>query len=155
MPFLKNNGYCVFALTYGARPGLPWPFTAIGGMTDMNISAQQLGAFIDKVLAATGARQVDIVGHSQGAMIPTLYAKYLGGAKKIDHYVSLAPNWHGTSALGADAILVVQNGCPIDHTEHAGLVGSKRAAFFVLNALDPANPRPARCLPAAPFTGSA
>ncbi|MBE7161161.1 MAG: lipase, partial [Williamsia herbipolensis] len=50
--------------------------------------------------------------------------------------------------------IVVQDGCPQDLTEHAGLAGSRRAATFVLNALDPVHPRPAVCERAAPFTGS-
>ena len=49
--------------------------------------------------------------------------------------------------------IVVQDGCPVDYTEHAGIAGSRRAAYFVLNALDPANPRPVPCDRAAPITG--
>src|SRR5687767_5094518 len=30
-PLLKNNGYCVFAPTYGTLPGLPYPVEALGG----------------------------------------------------------------------------------------------------------------------------
>ena len=53
-----------------------------------------------KVRQSTGARQVDILGHSQGTLMPDYYAKFLGGAPYIHSYVSLAPLWHGTS-LGA------------------------------------------------------
>lgn len=94
-PLLKNNGYCVFAMTYGALP-LPYPLNALGGLGDMRASAADLAAFVDKVLAATGASKVDLVGHSQGTLMPDYYVKYLGGAAKVDHYISLAPLWHGT-----------------------------------------------------------
>ncbi|NUS43203.1 MAG: alpha/beta fold hydrolase [Mycobacteriaceae bacterium] len=95
-PLLANAGYCVYALTYGA-PALPWPLAALGGMgASVEQSAAQLSAFVDRVLAATGARQVDLVGHSQGTLMPNYYAKRLGGASKIDKYVSLAPVWHGS-----------------------------------------------------------
>jgi hypothetical protein len=40
---------------------------------------------------------VDVLGHSQGTLMPDYYAKFLGGATKIDKYVSLAPLWHGTN----------------------------------------------------------
>jgi triacylglycerol lipase len=96
-PLLRNNGYCVFALTYGATSSVPYQ-GAFGGLGDIRDSAGELGAFVDRVLAATGASKVDIVGHSQGTLMPNYYAKFLGGAPKIDHYVSLAPLWHGTSA---------------------------------------------------------
>lgn len=96
-PLLKNNGYCVFALTYGATLPLPFP-GAFGGLGDMKVSAQQLAVFVDRVLAATGATKVDIIGHSQGTLMPNYYAKFLGGGPKIGRYISLAPLWHGTGA---------------------------------------------------------
>ncbi|WP_164877611.1 alpha/beta fold hydrolase [Prescottella agglutinans] len=100
-PLLANEGYCVFALTYGAFEDLPWPILAIGGMKPIEQSAQQLSDFVDRVLQSTGARKVDLVGHSQGTLMPTYYVKRLGGADKVDKYVSLAPLWNGTDAFGA------------------------------------------------------
>lgn len=42
-PLLKNNGYCVYALTYGQSPAAPAPFANIfGGFTEMEVSATQL-----------------------------------------------------------------------------------------------------------------
>lgn len=99
-PLLKNNGYCVFALTYGVNPGTPLPLDQFGGLTPIEQSAQELKAFVAKVLAATGAAKVDILGHSEGTVMPDYYAKFLGGARYIAHYVSLAPLWHGTNPLG-------------------------------------------------------
>ncbi|HET6167473.1 MAG TPA: alpha/beta fold hydrolase, partial [Marmoricola sp.] len=99
-PLLRNNGYCVFALTYGATLPLPYP-GAFGGLGDIRVSAQELGDFVDRVLAATGATKVYIVGHSQGTLMPNYYAKFLGGAAKIDKYVSLAPLWHGTGTTAS------------------------------------------------------
>lgn len=99
-PLLADNGYCVFALTYGVYPGDPLPLSQVGGREPMQTSAAQLSAFVDRVLAATGASKVDILGHSEGTVMPDYYAKYLGGASKIDKYVSLAPLWHGTNPAG-------------------------------------------------------
>ncbi|TQF73342.1 alpha/beta fold hydrolase [Rhodococcus spelaei] len=95
VPLLRNEGYCVFALTYGTIPGTAWPLSAIGGIGSMKDSAHQLGAFVDDVLAATGADKVDVVAHSQGTLMPNYYVKFLGGAAKVDKYVSLTPLWRG------------------------------------------------------------
>ncbi len=95
-PLLKNNGYCVFALNYGT-PDLTGQ---VYGTTDIPASAQQLGTFIDQVRASTGAAKVDIVGHSQGGMMPRWYLRFLGGAAKTGTLVGLAPSNHGTNLFG-------------------------------------------------------
>lgn len=225
VPMLKNRGYCVFALTYGALAGLPWPFTAIGGMDRIDVSAAQLAKFVDKVRAATGAQTVDIVGHSQGTYMPAYYLKELGGAAKVTKYVSLAPLWKGTGSvnpsmnqlgrmlgdvpmpmcIGCGGMLpgssiyqkiwtggspyvkgvdytnimtrydelvvpytagdvpgrpgesvkniVVQDTCAQDYSDHLAIAGSRRAAYMVLNALDPAHPVTVPCEFVPPFTG--
>ena len=91
-PYLASRGYCVFALNYGTTNGIP----ATGPVAD---SARELAPFIDAVLAATGARQVDVVGHSQGGMMSRYYLGFLGGAKKVDALVGIAPSNHGTEGL--------------------------------------------------------
>jgi triacylglycerol esterase/lipase EstA (alpha/beta hydrolase family) len=99
-PLLKNTGYCVYALTYGQSAQAPAPFRdTFGGFTKIEQSAKQLKAFVAKVLAQTGAKRVDILGHSEGTVMPDYYAKFLGGARYIDKYVSLAPLWHGTDLV--------------------------------------------------------
>jgi triacylglycerol esterase/lipase EstA (alpha/beta hydrolase family) len=101
-PLLKNNGYCVFALNYGQQPGAniasTSPGSTVTGATGpIEDSAVQLSAFIDRVTAATGAAKVDIVGHSQGGMMPRYYLKYLNGAASVDKLIGLAPSNHGTT----------------------------------------------------------
>jgi len=97
-PLLHNRGYCVFALNYGAQNGSG----AVGvyGIGDIAQSAVQLSTFVDQVLAATGAEKADLVGHSQGGMMPRYYLKYLGGAAKVHALVGLSPSNHGTSLDG-------------------------------------------------------
>ncbi|HKO38337.1 MAG TPA: alpha/beta fold hydrolase [Solirubrobacterales bacterium] len=106
-PLLKNNGYCVFALNYGDYNGSG----AIGvyGVDDIPTSAGELNAFVDKVRAATGAAEVDIVGHSQGGMMPRYYLKYLGGASEVRALVGLSPSNHGTTL---DGLFVLANFFP-------------------------------------------
>jgi triacylglycerol lipase len=99
-PVLANNGYCVFALTYGRLPNTAIPGYRPGGVARMEDSAQQLADFVDQVRSATGAEKVDIVGHSEGSLMPNWYVKYLGGAAEVDHYVAITPVWHGTNLAG-------------------------------------------------------
>lgn len=225
VPMLKNRGYCVFALTYGALPGLPWPFTAVGGMDKIQVSAAQLAKFVERVRKSTGAETVDLVGHSQGTYMPTYYLKYYGGADKVSNYVSLAPLWKGTGSgtppmrtlgqllgnvpmpmcIGCGGMMpgsdinnkiwsggspyvkgvnytnimtrydelvipytagyvrgrkgenvkniVVQDSCAQDYSDHLAIAGSRRAAYFALNALDEKNPVTVPCSFVPPFTG--
>lgn len=97
-PLLHNRGYCVFALNYGSHNGSG----AIGvyGIGDIAASAQQLDAFVDQVLAATGADEVDLVGHSQGGMMPRYYLKNLGGAAEVNALIGLSSSNHGTTLNG-------------------------------------------------------
>jgi triacylglycerol esterase/lipase EstA (alpha/beta hydrolase family) len=97
-PLLKNNGWCVFALNYGSYAGSG--ALGIYGTGEIRNSAQELSAFVDKVLAATGAAQVDLVGHSQGGMMPRYYLKFLGGGAKTHALVGLSPSNHGTTVDG-------------------------------------------------------
>lgn len=95
-PRLAAAGFCVFALNYGCQSGQQ----VVCGTGPIEDSAAQLSAFVDRVLAATAAEKVDIVGHSQGGMMPRYYLKFLNGAAKVDRLVGLAPSNHGTTVDG-------------------------------------------------------
>jgi Lipase (class 2) len=120
-PYLASAGYCAYATTYGeAIPGVP-----VGGLTAIPQSATQIAAFIGQVRASTGAKKVDLVGHSEGAFEALYGPKFVSGeASEVDRVVALAPPTHGTTfaslvtiagdlgALAAvDAVLAV-GGCP-------------------------------------------
>jgi triacylglycerol esterase/lipase EstA (alpha/beta hydrolase family) len=99
-PRIKAAGYCVFALTYGVDARTrAWPYSP-GGVIAMERTARELKAFVHRVLAATGASQVDLVGHSEGTVMPRYYLERLGGAPKVKHFVALTPLWRGTEAFG-------------------------------------------------------
>jgi triacylglycerol lipase len=224
-PLLKNNGYCVYALTYGTLPGE----SIIGGLAPMEQSSQQLKAFVAKVLAATGARKVDLVGHSEGTVMPQYYLKFLGGARYVDKYVALTPIYAGTTLYGVSTVvntamatlpgvttalekavatgcgscaeflqgsafntalnrdgvaapgvtyttimtkydelvrpytsgylagatnIVLQNQCPLDFSEHLAVAFDPTAAQDILNALDPAHPKPVPCTLVLPAVGA-
>jgi triacylglycerol lipase len=84
-PVLEHAGYCVFALDYGRR-----------GTQEIASSAIELKAFVARVLRATGAARVDLVGHSQGGMMPRYYIKFLGGSAFVRDLIGLAPSNYGT-----------------------------------------------------------
>ncbi|GGS71376.1 MULTISPECIES: esterase/lipase family protein [Streptomyces] len=100
-PYLTSRGYCVYSLDYGELPGVP----LFHGLGPIDKSAEQLSAFVDKVLAATGAAKADLVGHSQGGMMPRYYLRFLGGAAKVNALVGIAPDNHGTDLDGLTHLL--------------------------------------------------
>jgi triacylglycerol esterase/lipase EstA (alpha/beta hydrolase family) len=97
-PLLANAGYCVYAFNYGETS------LSFGGRVDgLNYiaqSAEELGWFVEWVRWVTGAERVDLVGHSQGGMMPNYYIDYLGGGSKVHTFVALAPSNHGTNLDG-------------------------------------------------------
>jgi triacylglycerol esterase/lipase EstA (alpha/beta hydrolase family) len=99
-PILANHGYCVFALNYGGGS----TSDNLQGTGDIPTSARQLATFVNAVLFLTGASKVDIVGHSQGGMMPRYYIKNLGGAAKVDKLVALSPSNHGTTLSGLTSL---------------------------------------------------
>ncbi|WP_031075600.1 esterase/lipase family protein [Streptomyces sp. NRRL S-118] len=117
-PYLVRRGYCVFSLDYGQLPGVP----LVHGLGPIEKSAEQLDAYVDKVLAATGAAEADLVGHSQGGMMPRYYLKFLGGADEVNALVGLAPDNHGTTLLGFTKLLPYFPGV-------AGLISEKTPAL--------------------------
>ncbi|MER0444795.1 alpha/beta fold hydrolase [Streptomyces sp. Edi4] len=100
-PYLVDRGYCVFSLDYGQLPGVP----LFDGLGPIDQSAAQLATFVDKVLAATGTPKADLVGHSQGGMMPRWYLRFLGGAAKVNALVGIAPDNHGTTLDGLTQLL--------------------------------------------------
>ncbi len=108
-PLLANNGYCVYGFNYGATLASfeLWPFIGprIDGLGHIESSAKELSSFVSKVLSKTGASKVDLVGHSQGGMMPNYYIEDLGGASKVNELIGLAPSNHGTTLDGLTKLL--------------------------------------------------
>jgi triacylglycerol esterase/lipase EstA (alpha/beta hydrolase family) len=124
-PLLANNGYCVFALNYGSYNGSG--SLGIYATGPIENSAEQLSRFVNRVLAATGASKVDLVGHSQGGMMPRYYIKHLGGASTVHTLVGLAPSNHGTTLNGIFTLAgyfpgsnVFLTDCPACREQEAG-----------------------------------
>lgn len=94
-PVLRAYGYCVFAVNFG---GPSW--SIFKGVGDLPTSAAEIGRYVDRVRAATGAARVDLVGHSQGGSVARYYANLIGGSTKVDKVVALAASNHATTVSG-------------------------------------------------------
>jgi triacylglycerol esterase/lipase EstA (alpha/beta hydrolase family) len=116
-PVLVNHGYCVFAFNYGGSSST----AVIQGTGEIAASAATMSSFVDQVLAATGASQVDVVGHSQGGMMPRYYINFLGGAQKVHTLVGLAPSNYGVgTASGTSSSDTSDSNCEACSEQMAG-----------------------------------
>ncbi|WP_067814788.1 esterase/lipase family protein [Nocardia inohanensis] len=116
---IKDAGFCTFTLNYGRSDliqggGLGSILPGTMGTGYIQDSAKQLSAFVDRVLAATGAGQVDIVAHSQGGPMSGWYTKYEGGAAKVHNMITFGATNHGTSLDGIGALGRAINNLGID-----------------------------------------
>ncbi|KAF9277487.1 hypothetical protein BGZ68_009249 [Mortierella alpina] len=100
---LTQSGYCVYQLLYGVMPSSP----DYGGMSDIQDSAKELSAFVEKVLDSAGASQVDLIGHSQGTVVARWYVKFLDKGNKVRSVVSVAPVGRGTTLQGLGSVFKV------------------------------------------------
>jgi triacylglycerol esterase/lipase EstA (alpha/beta hydrolase family) len=112
-PELAKDKRCVYWIDYGTPDG-----TLLFGGESMYDSVNEVSAFVDKVLASTGAAHVNIVGHSMGTAVGTMYTKKHGAAK-VKHYVGFGSAVHGTTLLGLNKLAlalkvdqVVDDVCP-------------------------------------------
>lgn len=106
-PVLRAHGYCVFSTDYGVGQ-----LGSLGAVSPIDVSAAQIAAFIDQVLATTGAEKVDVIGHSMGGAVPFYYLNYLGGIPKVDDYIAMAAPLDGTTLSGLQTMFAAI----LDHT---------------------------------------
>lgn len=111
-PQLKKDGFCVYTPNLGRaelwnKGGLGSLLPNTFGVAPIEHSVDQLSQVIEAVLRSTGAKQVDLVGHSQGGVIARYYAKFGGGAdtaqperNKVGKIITLGATNHGTTLGG-------------------------------------------------------
>ncbi|MFE5299766.1 lipase family alpha/beta hydrolase [Streptomyces sp. NPDC056632] len=64
---------------------------------DLRTAAELLGRHVEEVLARTGHREVDLVGHSLGGLIARYYVQRLGGDARVRTLVMLGTPHSGTT----------------------------------------------------------
>ncbi|MBF6098544.1 lipase [Nocardia cyriacigeorgica] len=116
---IKDAGFCTFTFNYGRSNlleggGLGSVLPGVMGTGYIQDSAKQLAVFVDRVLAATGASEVDIVAHSQGGSMSNWYTKFDGGAAKVKNLITYGATHHGTSLDGIGALGRAINNLGID-----------------------------------------
>ena len=104
-PILANAGYCVYALNYGQAATTTLTGGRVSSIGAIQDSADQLASFVTQVRSETGAGRVDLVGWSQGGMMPRWYMTKDGGAPDVHELVGLAPSNHGTTLDGLLALI--------------------------------------------------
>ena len=105
---LAARGHCVFGTNYGQeRPGGPF------GHAHLDISGEEIKGFIQGVLQSTGAKQVDVIGHSAGTGVLANYIMKRGGAAHVRRLVSFGGLHHPYAHVGLanviDATLFLPN----------------------------------------------
>lgn len=92
--YLARHGFWVWGYDYGdmLAPG----FFGVG---DLDAIVEDVAENVERVLRQTGAEKVDIVAHSQGALMTKMYIAR-GGAAKVRRVVAMGGNFHGTDFRG-------------------------------------------------------
>ncbi|KAF7589012.1 hypothetical protein BBP40_004839 [Aspergillus hancockii] len=94
--WLQSQGYCTYAQTYGTYDGFP----LVGGLRPIADSSAEIAAYIRTVAAKTGAKKVDLVGHSEGGFQSLYVPKFQGVSNLVDKIIAIAPPTHGSNAGG-------------------------------------------------------
>ncbi|WP_297006503.1 triacylglycerol lipase [uncultured Corynebacterium sp.] len=95
---LRDDGFVVFAPDYGRH-----------GTGEIRQSARDVAAYIDQVLAATGADKVDVVAHSQGGLLARYLINQEGFDAKVHHLVTLSAPHHGTTVSAQLTSIIAAN----------------------------------------------
>jgi triacylglycerol esterase/lipase EstA (alpha/beta hydrolase family) len=124
---LRRDGWTVYTITM--------PMQGLAGVRD---GAAALARKVEQVRAATGAEDVDLVGHSQGGLMIRWYAKFLGGAQHIGRAITLATPHNGVSGPYGPLADIVR-GAGLERMFSTGLVELLRNSpeMRALNAGDP------------------
>lgn len=84
---LVDDGFIVVSFNIGAL-----------NVRDIRRSAFMIHRKIDRILAETPAKKIDILGHSMGGLIGLYYVKKLGGAARVRRLIMMGTPVNGTWA---------------------------------------------------------
>ncbi|MFA8438521.1 esterase/lipase family protein [Pueribacillus sp. YX66] len=98
--YTGNDWNFISLMNYLKRQG--WPDSHVSAIQYSNNlgsnvnNAHELSAFVDNVLARTGADKVDLVAHSMGGLSTRYYIKNLDGGSKVANLVTIGSPHQGT-----------------------------------------------------------
>jgi hypothetical protein len=170
-PMLANAGYCVYGINYGATRWTTQSGDHSYAVDKIENSAAQLAHLVDQALGwttepdGTHPVQVEIVGHSQGGMMPRYYIEHgwncaalvatayatrctqddiagVPGASRVHLLVGLAPSNHGADAYGLVPLfqkLFGANTFTFPEQSGCGACGEQEAGSPFLSALNGPN----------------
>lgn len=84
---LEEDGFCVLSFNLG-----------VINLRDIRTSAFRIHRKIEALLAETGVKEVDIIGHSMGGLIGLYMIKKLGANKRVRRFILMGSPVHGTWA---------------------------------------------------------
>jgi triacylglycerol esterase/lipase EstA (alpha/beta hydrolase family) len=138
-PALRRAGWCVFALNYGDEADSALGVNpALKATGDIRQSARELAG---SQFLATLNRGGDTVPGVAYTVIVTRYDEITTPYRSS--FLSAGP---GATVRN----VTLQDGCPIDRSDHLSMSYDPRAIGYVTNALDPAHAAPPPCVPALP-----
>ncbi|QGU05835.1 esterase/lipase family protein [Corynebacterium comes] len=121
--FLRDQGFCLWTRHYGTdsdtiRNNVP----GHNGLGPVDDAADELAAFVDEVLATTGAGQVDLVGYSLGGTLTKVYIQGRDGAGKVGRSISFGATYRGTDLVG------------VTHVAGSALNANRGSAEYLIGA---------------------
>jgi len=139
-PYLHNAGYCVYTLNYGRTMYRIPP--GFDGLDPMVMSAREVATRATSVLRQTGAKKLDIVGHSQGGIVARIAINSDGLAPAVDKVILMSSPYAATG-LPIDITKIAASTIPRplwDAVERNGFVPIPYATFMNPWALEQAFP---------------
>ncbi|WP_230591880.1 esterase/lipase family protein [Rhodococcoides fascians] len=103
---LGARGLCAFSFTYGASRAsvlLQQGGLAVAGLTRIEDSAFEFGAFVDSVRERTGADRVQVLAHGAGGLVAQQWIAR-AGAQDVRTLVTVGPLWNGTDVAGLGSL---------------------------------------------------
>jgi hypothetical protein len=105
---------------------LGWPHCTVAlpndGMSDVQVAGEYL-VYAIRRMHARSDRRVDVIGHSQGGMVPRWALRFWPGTRdKVDDLVGLSPSNHGT----VGAIPACAAGCAPSFWQQRGSLDGER-----------------------------
>ena len=150
-----------------AKVGRPGKINTVASIAPLWEGSRRTGSGAIGTALASGDRgRAEEIAPSLGQMaagsdmLETLWAggsPYASGVNYLNlvtvHEQVVQPFTSGIVEGSNAANVIIQEGCEQNHAEHLGIAADGRTADFILNALDPANPREPRCEAVAPYVG--